>query len=271
MSLSDLESLEKIEYDAYIDLYRAAPEDVRAAHDIKAVSIGAATCLTCQGVEPALVFRRAVGVGFAKPVSEEELDQVISYMGKHAGSYAVPLAPQSKPATLAAWLERRGLTLGYAWMKFRRSCGVEAQSDCELDIRVIGSDLGGEFGRIVASAFGLPASVVPWVKALPGRPHWVCLMAFSGRTPVATGALFVNGDYAWLGFGATLESHRRHGAQTALLARRISEAHALGARIAVTETGKRLPGKPNNSYRNILRAGFEEAYLRQNYVAAPPG
>jgi hypothetical protein len=38
--------------------------------------------------------------------------------------------------------------------------------------------------------------------------------------------------------------------------------------VAVTETGERVPGKPSNSYRNILRAGFAEAYLRANFMSA---
>ena len=120
---------------------------------------------------------------------------------------------------------------------------------------------------MVAAGFGLPPAVAPWVGALAGRAKWVCVMAFADTSPVAAGAVYVDGEYAWLGFGATLETHRRHGAQTALIARRLSEAAARGARVAVTETGERLADKPSNSYRNILRAGFEEMYLRQNYMS----
>lgn len=271
MSPADFVSLENIEFEACIDLYRAAPEDVRAAHDIEAFDVGSATCLTCRGLEPALVFRRAVGLGVERPVSAAELDEVLSHMQRRAPSYAVPVAPQHKPATLAAWLERRGFSRSYAWMKFRRQCDDAPRADCDLDIRVIGSDLGVEFGRIVAAGFALPATAVPWLGTLPDRANWVCVMAFSGRNPVASGALYVNGDYAWLGFGATLESHRSQGAQNALLARRLSEAKARGAKVAVTETGQRLSDKPNKSYRNILRAGFGETYLRQNYVSPSTG
>jgi hypothetical protein len=31
------------------------------------------------------------------------------------------------------------------------------------------------------------------------------------------------------------------------------------------ETGERVPDRPSASYRNILKAGFEEAYLRPNW------
>ena len=34
----------------------------------------------------------------------------------------------------------------------------------------------------------------------------------------------------------------------------------------MTETGELVDGKPSSSYRNILRAGFELDYVRENYV-----
>ncbi len=267
MALYDFAALENTEFEASIDLYRAAPEDMRVAHAIEVRDIGAATCLTCRGIEPAAMFRRAVRVGVGRATSEAELDGVLGHMNGRRLRYAVPVAPESQPSALASWLETRGFTRGYAWMKFCRPCDGAPQTASDLEIRVIGCELGDEFGRVVAEGFGLPTAVAPWVGALAGRVNWVCVIAFGGGTPIAAGAVYVNGEYAWLGFGATLASHRRQGAQTALLARRLSEAAARGARVAVTETGERLPDKPSNSYRNILRTGFEEMYLRQNYMS----
>ena len=267
MASYDFAALEDIEFEAGIDLYRAAPEDVRRAHAIEVPDIGATTCLTCRGIEPAAVFRRAVRLGVGQATNELELENVLTYMNGLGSRYAIPVAPQSQPSTLSSWLEKRGFTPGYAWMKFCRPCEGVLQTSCDLEIRVIGREQGGEFGRVVAEGFGLPAAVAPWVGALAGRENWVCVMAFAGASPVAAGAVYVRGEYAWLGFGATLTSHRRHGAQSGLIACRLSEAAARGARTAVTETGERLPDKPSNSYRNILRAGFEEMYLRQNYMS----
>jgi len=269
MTPAEFQSLENIEFDACIDLYNAAPGEVRALHDIAVTRIGSVACLTCRGVEPALVFRRAVGLGLERPATEAELDKVLFHMQQPGLSYAIPVAPQYAPATLAAWLEQRNFSPGYAWMKFHRQCDDLPSAACDLDIRVVSEDFGVEFARIVATAFELPETTVPWIGALPGRPNWVCVMAFSGGIPVATGAAYVAGDYAWLGFGATLKSYRRQGAQNALLVRRLREAKARGAKVAVTETGQQQPGKPDNSYRNILRAGFAEAYLRQNYLSPP--
>ena len=272
MAPYDFAKLENAEFDACIDLYRAVPEEIRVAQAVEVHEVGAETCMSCRGIEPASLFRRAVGLGVGRAATPAELDDVLAHMNARVLRYAIPVAEASQPAALASWLEARGFTRGYAWMKFCRACDDPPHVETALDIRVVGRDSAAAFGHVVAEGFGLPPLVAPWVGALAGRPNWICVMAFAEGVPVAAGAVHVRGDHAWLGLAATLPSHRGHGAQGALLARRIAEAKARGARVAVTETGERLPDKPSNSYRNILRAGFEEAYLRQNYLSpATPG
>lgn len=264
---ADYKALEQVEFDASADLWRAAPAEVRAAQAIELREFSGAQCMTSRGIEPPALFRRAVGLGVAREASETDLEAVLAHMGARGLRYCVPVAAPYRPATLGAWLERRGFTRGYAWMKFSRACGEKLEAPTDLAVRVIGREHGADFGHVVAEGFGLPASIAAWVGALPGRAHWVCVMAFDGSAPTAAGAAYVQGEYAWLGFGATLPASRRRGAQNALLARRLAEAASRGARTAVTETGERLPDKPSNSYRNILRAGFHERYLRQNYLS----
>jgi len=43
----------------------------------------------------------------------------------------------------------------------------------------------------------------------------------------------------------------------------------LGGRQVFTETGLPVGGEPNSSYRNILRVGFDELHVRDNF--APEG
>ena len=244
-------------------------------HDGREGDGHAADCDLPDGHQDAVVTARPVGrwAGLARlldgtrPIGGADLEAVLAHMGSRGLRYCVPVAAPYKPAALGAWLERRGFTRGYAWMKFSRACGERLEAPTDLEVRVVGRDHGADFGRVVAEGFGLPAAIAAWVSALPGRAHWVCVMAFAGSAPAAAGAAFVQGEYAWLGFGATLPASRRRGAQNALLARRLAEAAARGARTAVTETGERLPDKPSNSYRNILRAGFHERYLRHNYLS----
>jgi hypothetical protein len=268
MSQVEFAALEDVERAAFTDYFRAAPEATRAAHHVHVFQAGSVRCLACTGLEPGVIFRRVLGLGIEEPADEAQLDAVLAHMNALRQSYMVSVSPHAQPATLGAWLEARGFKRSYAWMKFMRPLvAAVPTTNCDLDVRVVGRECADAFGRVVTEGFGMQAPVAPWVAQLPGRPDWTCVMAFDGTEPVATGAVYVKGGYAWLGFGTTLSSHRRHGAQNALLARRLQEAAARGARVAVTETGERVPGKPDNSYRNILRAGFVECYLQQNYLS----
>jgi hypothetical protein len=48
--------------------------------------------------------------------------------------------------------------------------------------------------------------------------------------------------------------------------RRIRGAAVLGCTWVASETAEETPERPNPSYRNMRRAGFEVVYMRENYV-----
>jgi GNAT superfamily N-acetyltransferase len=221
-------------------------------------------------VSPALMFRRAVGVGLERPATPEDLDAVKRHMDPLGQSWGAAVPPFARPEGLSRELEARGFEPAYAWMKFRRPCVPTPTPATGLSVRLMEGGDAQAFADIVGEAFGLPQDTRAWLAVLPGRPGWLCVGAFDGAQAVAAGAAYVQGEVAWLGLGATLPSHRSRGAQNALLALRIDMAAASGARLAVTETGERVPDKPSGSYRNILRAGFEEVYLRRHWLRTPP-
>jgi hypothetical protein len=78
MSKTDFDfiALENAETAAFVDFHRAAPAEVRAAHELDAQEVGSATCFTCRDLDPPAVFRRAARLGVARPATEKELDEV---------------------------------------------------------------------------------------------------------------------------------------------------------------------------------------------------
>ena len=129
---------------------------------------------------------------------------------------------------------------------------------------------GEDFGAIVAAGFELPAWAGPLYADLPGRAGWRCYAALLDGRPAACAAMLADevDGVAEFGLAATLEQARGRGCQLALLRRRIVDAAAAGCQTLFVETGERIPDRPAGSYRNILRAGFEEAYLRPNWRRA---
>jgi len=125
--------------------------------------------------------------------------------------------------------------------------------------------------QTVCDAFGMPSMLAPWFAALVGRPRWRFVVAERAGAVVAAGAVFIDGDRAWLGIGATLAQHRKLGAQSTLLAARVALAAQAGCSVLSTETGEAVAGEPNPSLSNIRRAGFEQVCSRTNLAAPKPG
>jgi hypothetical protein len=266
VSAADFRDIELIERDAWLDLYAAAPPDTATelglSYDIK----GDAALLLSRQLD-APVFNRLACLGVASPAQPEALDEAIATFDAAAVRNWVVQVPEGEKA-LGALCTARGLVPHQRVMaKFiRQSATIKAQTS--LDVRIIGREHAVAFGKIAANAFGLPAAAAAWLSAPVGRSRWTCFMAFDGETPVATAALFVDGATGWLGVGAAADVYRRWGAQSALLAARVSHAAAKGVRILTTETGVPHPGEPGPSYGNIQRAGFGIAYLRPNFCRA---
>jgi GNAT superfamily N-acetyltransferase len=151
-------------------------------------------------------------------------------------------------------------------MKFVRGNEPAPTPASGLSVRAISTEHAADFARIVAHGFDLVERTQDWLGWLVGRPTRHVSMSFDGDRPVGTGALFVSNGTAYLDFGASDPEFRARGEQSVLLAHSIGEARRLGCTILVTATGEAVPGDPQHSYHNIMRAGFKETYLRQNWV-----
>jgi len=177
----------------------------------------------------------------------------------------VAVAPEARPVELADWLAARGLEPGWGWMTFRRGVDPVEARPTSLRLVRVGDAEARDFGRIVATGYGLPDAVVPWAARAAER-GWDCWLALDGDEPAAAAGVYIDEGVGYLGFAATLAEHRGKGAQNALLAKRIEHARAAGCDVLVTETGERRDDLPSNSYRNILRAGFAEVAVHANWL-----
>jgi GNAT superfamily N-acetyltransferase len=187
-----------------------------------------------------------------------QLDDLAAVYGD--GPYWVSLDPE---AGLDDELVARGFVPDGAWQKFER--GVEpVRSRTELEIAATRNPV--DFGAVIRSTWAVPPDAERWLARLVSHPDWHCFVAYDVGRPVAAGMLYAEGDTGWLGITSTLVEYRGRGAQSALLAARADRARELGLRRLVTETGATEEEEPGPSFRNIVRAGFEPAYVRPNYT-----
>jgi hypothetical protein len=212
------------------------------------------------------MLNRALGLGVLEAPRPDVVDQLAAAWDGTTVQRLVQVVPDAETAELRADLEARGLRPADAWAKVWR--GAEPAPELPTDLRVeeVGPERTEALGSILGVAFGLPDGVGDLFAGILGRPSWHTYMAFDGSAPVATGTLFVHGEAGALLAGATLPTHRRRGAQGAIMARRIRDGLSLGCRLFVAEAAEDRPEAPNPSYHNMVRTGFRLAYLRRNYV-----
>jgi GNAT superfamily N-acetyltransferase len=247
----DENALERIEANARRSLFQAAPERLITRMGIHWADIAGALCTAVESAPTSRELNLAIG---AEPTIMRQIERF------YAGRGISWSAAVRRDTPLERRLLNRSYVRDYAWVKFGR--GPEPAPPVQTELRV---DVADErFGDVVQEGFRLPESMSEWLAELPGRAGWHCFMAWSGDVPAAAGALFVDGESGWLGFGATLPDFRRQGAHSALLSKRIDAAREAGCTTLATETGERITGRTNESYNNILKAGFGEAYVRAN-------
>jgi GNAT superfamily N-acetyltransferase len=270
MTLHGLPDSEKIERDALVELFSAASPELSLAlglcHEAMAGGVlGLAAGLPAS----AIVINRVLAAGLGEAVTREQVRQLVGrYREAGVVRYFVQVHPQAQPASVRDWLLAEGLEKARGWQKFQRSASLATPVRSSLQCRRIGGAQGEAFARILCDAFDLGDEARPWFALLPDCPRWHAFMSFDGDEPAGTGALFVDSGLGWLDFGATAPAFRQCGSQSALMAARIDHAVKLGCHTLFTCTGEDVPGDPQHSYNNILRAGFTETYLRENY--APP-
>lgn len=221
----------------------------------RVATVGGAICLA-QPRTPIMELNRAIPVG---PV----VDVAAIASWYEGGEHAICIPPGY--LGLEEQLTARGYAHVGAWMKFRRA--VEPPAPFATDLRVEETGDREAFALVTGEGMGVPAEAARALSSIVGAAGWHCFLAWDGDEPAGGGALYVDGEVAWLGIGATRPAHRGRGAQSAILAARVELARQLGVKRLATETGEQV----GPSYRNILRAGFAEAYARPNWLSSSRG
>jgi len=248
-------------------MHQACPNLTRAGiglalHDIDGVAVSVCARST------SILLNRVMGLGERGPATEMTLSRIKKiYANAGVDRYFVHVCPDSEPKDkIRNLLSDAGFENYRGWMKFTRDKTPADPAPTDLTVRKIDQGNADDFAHICGAGFGMEGEATPLLAALVDHPNWHIFMSFDGNTPAGTGGLYVEDGIAKCDFGATDPVFRQRGSQSAVLVARINAARQMGAELIVTETGEAVEGDPQHSYNNILKRGFKEAYLRENWV-----
>jgi GNAT superfamily N-acetyltransferase len=263
----EAEALDVLEQRFWREIWETAVPDAVDEHGIAIERFGPVQATAIADLPDQRWLNLVLGATAPGAVEGGHLEEAVKWIEGIGVDYYVPVTP-GVPGTGAAedWLNQRGYGHGYGWMKFLRDASPpDLPEPPGVEVFELAEGEGEGFSAIVAEGFGMPVWAGTLFYDLPGREGWHCYVAAVDGEAAGAAAMLAHGGIAEFGLAATLDSARGRGCQTALLRRRIADAAAVGCHTLFVETGERRPDRPEGSYRNILRAGFREAYLRPNW------
>lgn len=264
--MNDATAAELVERRAFEGWYQACRKAQPRLLDWSLVEVGDALC-SISAAEPSILVNRVFGLGSASTPTLEQLKEIgHRYRDAGVSRFFLHVLPDRVDAATTALLTDAGYRKYRGWMKFKRGPDAIRAPQTDLKVRRMRDDEAQAFATIVADAFDFRESSQPAIAALAGDSDWHLYMSFAGDTPAGTGGLYMRDGTGYLDWGATHPDFRRRGGQTAILSRRLKDAFAAGCTSVVTMTGEAVPGDEQHSYRNILKAGFAEDYLRENWI-----
>lgn len=258
---------ELIEAYQMADFFRAASASFTEEHGLY-LEETSSYIATLTKSEDFRMYNRVFAPGVASPTTESEIQHLIELYHQAGLPFVIRLSPEAQPPELPQWLETKGFKPGMQTARFFRLLNEPISVPHHFLILPVNAKNASQFAYIACREQN-PA-LQKWLLTTLERPGWHHYVALEDETPIATGVLYVQEKIGWLGWASTLPSHRRKGAQNALLAHRIHEAGRLGCMVMSAETREDTLEEPNPSYHNLLRAGFQFAYLRPGYIYQPP-
>jgi len=263
--------VERAEAAVMRDMVEALVDAARARDAfVRELGLGFATY-----VRPDSPLNKVIGVGLDGPIAEEALGAIERAYHDKREPVRAEIATLAAPATFKQLSARGYRLLGFENVLARPldrdapprdDIRVEGVTDATLEIFreavVEGTSHADDTGVVVDHfSHEVIATVIDDFIAAPGFSRYVAYREGS----IAGGAsMRVRDDVAVLTGSATLPAHRRRGVQAALLARRLNDARALGAELAVITTA---PG--TQSQANVMKLGFSLIYARAILALAP--
>ncbi len=263
LSSEFIEQLEQVESAYWMKYYRG--DAILPVYS--SVIAGALVCATPD--LDILAMNRVIGLGTSKTLNEETLEQVVQFYERAGTSrFFIQLPPALVNEDTRNLLLRYGFAHHNNWTKlYREVQPMVVPMTRALSVRRIDVQEADNYGQLIFLSFDWEDTrLASWLGSTVGQAGYRHYIVSCEGVDIAAGALFVDGPMASMAFAGTLAPFRGRGAQSLLLKTRLQDAFDLGARFITSETAQHSEERPVQSYLNMIRAGFEVAYQRQNWI-----
>lgn len=265
---------EHVEAESLAALFDLASPSVHEALGLEYLRVGGGVAAVANAGPMQRQWSRAVGFGWAEPITDDIVDQVCDLNRRHG---AQEVWFQVSPWVRGEWettLETHGFTPDLTWTKYVRDTSPPPDAFTVLRVRQLTAADAHEYADVYAEGTcadsvnaQVAASVREWALGQFGSSDWKVFGAFDDERMVGCASMYLAGESAEFLGAATIPSARQQGAQSALLVERLRCAARSGCRWVSTEVANTAESGAGAPVGNLRRLGFAALYERRNWVA----
>ncbi|HZH66152.1 MAG TPA: hypothetical protein VEY10_14745 [Flavisolibacter sp.] len=153
------------------------------------------------------------------------------------------------------------------WIKLERTLAViNPPVEHTLFIREALEEDRDVVASIIACSFHFAHDVGYLLSSPIGKKGWHFFMAAKGGAPISVSGLHIHRSTAALTIAATPQYAQGNKAQQAQIHHRMQTAIQQNCSLVTVETGESRNEKPNRSYQNMIKGGFQPVYEKRNYI-----
>lgn len=249
--------IEQAELQDYLARLRAFQRQPGNPQGVQVKQFGQAMALMARKDSKNTVFNRVM---LLSPAEIGLLDDIMAWYQGSGVRWHIDLVPNLCNQNLLIALARRGLyQCGFRHCLYGMPTIIQPPSGNDLKIEQIDPHQMTKWSEIFMKGFEIPeeawAGCYDWLAIQYSDPQWRLYLASIDSQPAAVGAMHLADRVGSLSGATTLPAFRGRGCQTALLARRITDAAAAGCDLVVSQAG-------GSSQRNMERLGMRMAYTK---------
>ncbi len=258
--------LEVIESDSWLDILRSAAPETKKLLGAGYKSFGSSQ-LTFIKAANTLALNRVIGFGLDGMTDAKLLNSFKDeFRAVGIPRFFLQIYPDLLTPELQNDLDAAGYTFYNKWVKLYRDNSDPKEIFTDVAVMKINPDQAETWGSIVYSAFEWNDKLVHLFRDFVGKNNWHHYVGYYRGTPIAAASSYIEGEYCWMGFAATLKAYRSLGSQLAMIHKRLVDGISSGCRHFVVETAQNTAEKKSQSFLNITNMGFHPVYLRPNYI-----
>lgn len=255
---------------AYKSLIQAPHAEECNRLGLRAVAVGSGVAIMADRIRSSLTLNRVIGLGLDEPITALMLDQIATLYSTTNAPFALEISPLARGDNIKELLRKHRIRrLGAKSAVFTHNLKSIPNVESELRIERVGAEYSAQLASICCEVFKMPSETAVLLSSVGGQLGWRQWMAFDDEMPVGAALSYVEGQWAWLGWAATLPAYRGRGLHSAYISASLREAANCGCEWFTSETSIGSPEKPDPAYRNYLRLGFEKLYERATFLQTP--